>query len=91
MRIVFELPSGLERFTTGQRSIELEGKTLGDLFDRLWQDHPDLRARILDQDGKIYPYLAVNHNQKRLIPEEIDRVTLQDGDTVEVMMLVSGG
>ena len=91
MRVVLEIPSGLARFASGQSSLELEGQTIEDLFDRLWQVHPELRSRILDEQGQLYPYLAVIHNRERLTHKGLDRLKLQDGDTLEIMTLASGG
>ena len=91
MRVTLEVPSRFARFADGHRAFELEGSTLEALLERLWQDHPDLRSRIVDSNGQLYPYLVVIHNHARFQAADLGRLAPQDGDKLEIMTLASGG
>jgi len=91
MAVALQIPPRLARYAGGQRSFELSADSLAGLLDRLCQIHADVRSRLLDGQGRLYPYLAVIHNQQQLNSDELIQLSLCDGDRVEIVTLASGG
>ncbi len=91
MNVTVELPSALARYARGQRSVVATGENVRVLFDALWQQHPQLRGRVLDKRDQLYPYLVLLKNNERLGPQDLRTITLQDGDKLEIMTLAGGG
>ena len=91
MPITVELPEALARHSGGNKEISASGTTVAEALENLWQSHPDLRSRVVDKSGRIYPYLVVFHNGRRLAPEEAPATELADGDRLEIMTLAGGG
>jgi molybdopterin converting factor small subunit len=91
MIVTVELPSALARYADGQKSVVVAGDNVRAVFDVLWQQHPQLRGRVLDKQDQLYPYLILFKNNERLGPRELREITLQDGDKLEIMTLAGGG
>jgi len=86
-----QIPPRLARYAAGQRSFELPASSIDELVRGLCDMHADLRARLVDDQGKLYSYLAVIFNEKQLSPAELNDLRLSDGDHVEIVTLASGG
>ena len=91
MPITVELPEALARHSGGNKHFAASGATVGQVLENVWQTHPELRSRVVDNDGRIYPYLVLFHNGRRLSAEEAPATELVDGDRLEIMTLAGGG
>ncbi len=77
----------------GGRLIEVDvepGATVGDAFDALLDDHPDLRERVLD-DGEIADHINVLRNGRNVLHDDGLNATLEEGDELALFPPVSGG
>ena len=52
------IPPTLRTATGGQRQVEIDGSTVGELLENLTSQYPDLRTQILDA-GDIAPFVNV--------------------------------
>ena len=91
MLVVLKIPLRLTRYTGGQQSLELSAVTMNGLLEQVCENHPEVRSRLLDGAGRLYPYLAVIYNQQQLNCDELDGLALCAGDRVEIVTLASGG
>ena len=91
MSVTLQIPLRLARYAGDQREFHLEAESLTHLLNRLCHHHPDLRLRLLDGAGKLYPYFAILHNEQRLMDDQIEQLIVSDGDYLEIMTLASGG
>jgi molybdopterin synthase sulfur carrier subunit len=93
MAVTVRIPSYLAAFADGRNSIVLEGTpaTTGGLLDELWNLHPALRDRILDEQGQVRQHINV------FVGEESIRFAcglatpVPDGAEVLIVPAVSGG
>jgi molybdopterin converting factor small subunit len=75
----------------GQRSLQLEGGTVGEVLRNLTERHTSL-ARLLWRDGEaLNPMLAVFRNQDDIRTLEGLATPLQPGDEVAVISALDGG
>ncbi len=91
MSVNVELPSALARYAGGTKFLVASGDNVRMLFEKLWEDYPQLRIRLLDKRDQLYPYFVLIKNNVRLSPQELCDIPLDDGDTLEVMTLAGGG
>ncbi len=91
MSVTVELPSALARYAGGTKFLVASGSNVRSMFEKLWEDYPQLRIRVLDKRDQLYPYLILIKNNVRLSPQELSDIPLDDGDTLEVMTLAGGG
>lgn len=66
--------------------------TIGELLTRLTREHPDFTRVIFDPEtGKISDEINVVHNQNLLISSEAGSVKLQEGDSILLLPIYTGG
>ena len=64
--ILVEIPHAISRYSDEETRVEIEAKTVGELLDSLWERFPDLKVRVLDREGNLYPYLLLFQNDEKL-------------------------
>ena len=85
------LPDGLRRYTGGEASIEVPGATVAEALAAAFAAHPDLRLRLVDDAGRIHPYLAVFLNKAELGRDSLGEAVLAPGDTLTFLEAIGGG
>jgi molybdopterin synthase sulfur carrier subunit len=88
MKVTATIPTMLAELVKGDRTIELQGTTVGGVLDALFAVHPELRVHVLDESGSIRPHVSCFRND-RMVDDLEEPVT--DGDSVLVLQAVSGG
>ncbi|MGW1667235.1 MoaD/ThiS family protein, partial [Streptomyces microflavus] len=53
MSVSVRIPTILRTYTGGAAEVSVEGATLAEVLDALEKDHTGIRARILDDEGKL--------------------------------------
>jgi len=89
--VTVEVPAAFARYSDGTHIFHLSGSNTGEVLDKLLQQHPDLRIRLMDADGKLYSYLPFYLNQNKLPDRSYRSRALTDGDRLEVIAIASGG
>ncbi|MEM5430846.1 MoaD/ThiS family protein [Cupriavidus oxalaticus] len=74
---------------TGQREyVEAHGASIGALLDDLDRRFPGMRFRIVDEQGRLRPYIRVFVNRTQLM--QLD-APLQETDEVHILQALAGG
>ena len=89
--VTVEVPASFSRYAAGKHVFQLNGSSICEILDRLLQQHPDLRIRLMDDDGKLYSYLPFYLNQDKLPDQGYRSWKLAAGDRLEVIAIASGG
>lgn len=89
--VTLRLPTPLQPYADGRDALAARAERVGELLDRVGEDHAALVQRIRTRDGALRPY--VNVYVRRTDVRELDGLdtALQDGDEVIVMPSVAGG
>jgi molybdopterin synthase sulfur carrier subunit len=91
MSIQIRVPTPLRKFTNGADTVTADGTTVGALLTHLDRQHPGIRERICDDDGKVRRFVNIYVNG-----EDIRFLTnldspLKDGDEVSIVPAIAGG
>lgn len=91
MSVQVRIPTILRNLTGGAAEVSAEGATLREVIDKLDAAHPGLRARLLDDQGKVRRFvnLYVGDEDVRFT-EGLDTPT-PDGTQVSIIPAVAGG
>ena len=89
--ITIHVPDVLSRFSGGEEEVLVEAETVGEALDALFAIHTRLRPRVLDEAGRIHPYLLLV-----VEGEQLDRSAFADhpvvsGDEIDILPAVEGG
>jgi molybdopterin converting factor small subunit len=91
MSVTLQLPTVLAKLADGQRTLEVQGATLGDVVSDVSARFPGLAPRLRDAEGKQYPFVTfyVNDDDARL--QGGFSATVRDGDEIIVVPAIAGG
>jgi len=91
MSIIVRIPAPLRRLTRNQAKVEAEGTTIAELMDRLDENYPGLRDRLVDEGGRIRPYVNFYVNEEDIRFLDGTKTELRDGDVLSIVPAIAGG
>ena len=90
MAVLVKIPTQLRAVTDGEAEAEVEGATVGEVLDSLFDQFGDLRDRICDDgDLRRFVNVYVGGEDIRFLSGLETEVT--DGDEVTILPAVAGG
>ena len=85
------VPTILRTYTDDASEVEAEGATLAELLDDLEANYPGIRARILDDNGKVRRFVNVYVGDEDVRFEKGLQTEIADGAKVSIIPAVAGG
>jgi sulfur-carrier protein len=90
MAVTVKIPTQLRAATDGEASTEVEGSTVGEVLDALYDRYDDLRDRIAEDGGlRRFVNVYVGGEDIRFL-DGLD-TSVEDGDEVTILPAVAGG
>jgi len=90
MAVTVKIPTQLRAATDGEASTEVEGATVGEVLDALYDRYDDLRDRIAEDGGlRRFVNVYVGGEDIRFL-DGLD-TSVEDGDEVTILPAVAGG
>ena len=90
MAVTVKIPSQLRGVTEGEGEIEVDGSTVGEALDAVFDQHAELRARITE-DGGLRRFVNVYVSGEDIRFQDGLETKLSDGDEVTILPAVAGG
>jgi sulfur-carrier protein len=90
MAVTVKIPTQLRAATGGEPEIEVEGTTVGEALDAVFEAHDGLRERIT-QDGDLRRFVNVYVSGEDIRFQDGLETTVTDGDEVTILPAVAGG
>jgi sulfur-carrier protein len=93
MAVTVRIPSYLAGFADGQSVISLDSEAgnVRRLLQALWQLHPALKDRIVDEQGEIRPHINIFVAGDAIRLTGNQETSVPDGSEVMIVPAVSGG
>jgi sulfur-carrier protein len=86
-----KIPPVLRSSTNGEREIELEGGTVGDVLRALTSKHPATQSQLFSTEGELNRYVNVYLNDEDVrVLEGLD-TAVSESDTVMILPAMAGG
>jgi MoaD family protein len=90
MSVTVKIPTQLRAATDGESSAEVEGTTVGEVLDSLYDRYDELRSRIAEDGGlRRFVNVYVGGEDIRFL-DGLD-TPVSDGDEVTILPAVAGG
>jgi MoaD family protein len=90
MSVTVKIPAQLRAATGGDGEIEVEGTTVGEALDSVFDQHDGLRERIT-QDGDLRRFVNVYVSGEDIRFQQGLDTEINDGDEVTILPAVAGG
>jgi MoaD family protein len=90
MSVTVKIPAQLRAATGGEGELEVEGSTVGEALDAVFDEHDGLRERITE-DGGLRRFVNVFVSGEDIRFKEGLETELDDGDEVQILPAVAGG
>jgi molybdopterin converting factor small subunit len=91
MAVKLRMPPVLRPQVHGERDVEVEGATLREALDDLFERYPGVRGHLVDDAGELNRFVNVYvENEDVRLGEGLD-TTLVEGGTVRVIPAMAGG
>ena len=90
MAITVKIPTQLRAATDGESELEVDGSTVGEVLDAVFDQHEGLRERIT-QDGDLRRFVNVYVSGEDIRFQDGLETALNDGDEVTILPAVAGG
>ncbi len=91
MAVRVKIPTPLRKLTAGKDVVEVEGKTVGEVIDRLEAMHPGIKTRLCDDKGKVRRFINIYANQDDIrYLNDLD-TEVSDGDEIAIIPAIAGG
>ena len=90
MAVSVKIPSQLREATDGDSTASVEGSTVGEVLDSLYERYGELRSRIAE-DGGLRRFVNVYVGGEDIRFLDGLETPVQDGDEVTILPAVAGG
>ena len=90
MAVTVKIPAQLRGVTDGEGEIEVDGATVGEALDAVFEQHDDLRERITE-DGGLRRFVNVYVSGEDIRFQQGLDTAIEDGAEVTILPAVAGG
>ena len=91
MSVTVKIPTQLRSVTDGEAETRVEGATVAEVLDSLYETHEELRGRIAGDDGELRRFVNVYLGGEDIRFLEGLATPVPDGAEVTILPAVSGG
>jgi len=88
--VTVKIPTQLRAVTGGDGELEVEGSTVGEALDAVFEQHTDLRERIT-QDGDLRRFVNVYVSGEDIRFQDGLDTSVEDGAEITILPAVAGG
>ena len=91
MAVKVKIPTQLRTAAGGESELQVEGGTVGEVLDALFERHGELRDRLSDDDGGLRRFVNVYVDGEDIRFSDGLETTVADGNEVQILPAVAGG
>jgi len=93
MPVSFRIPTYLAAFADGKNLLAIEDSpaTVRDALKSLWQQHPALRDRIVDEQGEVRQHINIFVGEEAIRFADGLATKVPEGTEILIVPAVSGG
>ena len=89
--VSIRIPTPLRGMTANKEEVDLEGATLATALDDLDRRHPGMKDRLLNEKGKLRPYINIFLNDEDVRFLDGLDTALKAGDKLAIVPAIAGG
>jgi sulfur-carrier protein len=90
MAVTVKIPAQLKAAAGGEAELEVEGGTVGEALDAVFEQHDELRERITE-DGDLRRFVNVYVSGEDIRFQDGLNTSVEDGAEITILPAVAGG
>jgi molybdopterin converting factor small subunit len=89
--VEIRLPTILRQHAAGQATVQAQGETLGEVFEDLVRQFPNMAGKVVTEDGSLHKFVNVYVNDDDV--RYLDKLDTKVGgdDSISILPAVAGG
>jgi len=91
MAVTVRVPTPLRRLTDGQGEVEVSAKTVREAIEKLDEQYPGFKERVLDENGDIRRFVNLYLNDEDVRFLKGADTELKEGDVLSIVPAIAGG
>ncbi len=91
MAVTVRVPTPLRRLTDGQGEVEVKAKTVREAIEKLEEQYPGFKERLLDENGELRRFVNLYLNDEDIRFLKGADTELKDGDVLSIVPAIAGG
>ncbi|HVP03661.1 MAG TPA: ubiquitin-like small modifier protein 1 [Solirubrobacteraceae bacterium] len=91
MAVTVKLPTQLRAAAGGQGQVRVEGATVGEVLESLFDAHGELRESLTDEGGGLRRFVNVYVDGEDIRFADALKTAVADGAEVQILPAVAGG
>ena len=91
MAIKVRIPTPLQKITGNQAEVDIQASNVKQLIDVLEKNHPGIKDRLCDSNGKVRRFINVYLNEEDIRFLKQEETALKDGDEISIVPAIAGG
>ncbi len=91
MAIKVRIPTPLQKLTNNQSEVACDAKDINSLLAELERQHPGIRERLCDAEGKLRRFVNVYVNEEDIRFLQGQETAVKDGDDISIIPAIAGG
>jgi molybdopterin converting factor small subunit len=85
------IPTPLRQYVDKKDSVDVTGKTAGEVLTSLTSQFPELKRHLYNDEGRLRSFVNVYVNDEDIRYAGKDATPVKEGDTVSIVPSVAGG
>ncbi|MCH7811770.1 MAG: MoaD family protein [Chloroflexi bacterium] len=90
MAVEVRMASTLQKLV-GAKAVEEDGRTVGELLEKLNERFPGFRAQISGDDGQLHRFVNIYLNDEDIRYLKSLETPVSDGDVISILPALAGG
>jgi molybdopterin synthase sulfur carrier subunit len=86
-----KIPGPLRKLVGGKDEIEVEAKTIKEVIEKLGEINPEIKSRILDENGEVRRFINIYLNNEDIRFLKGINTDIKNGDEISIIPAIAGG
>ena len=91
MAVKVRIPTPLQKLTNNQGDVQCEAKDINGMLAELEKNHPGIKERLCDAEGKLRRFVNVYVNEEDIRFLQGQETLLKEGDDISIIPAIAGG
>jgi molybdopterin synthase sulfur carrier subunit len=91
MAVTVQMTSVIQKAVNGQKAIEAEGRSVGELIANIDEAYPGFKDQVSNGNGELHRFVNIYLNDEDIRYLGGKDTELHDGDVVSILPALAGG